>query len=121
MITALSISTFAVVVLPAIERVFAKLFSEVTVKWLFRGVIEPLRYGSLFLSVYLIYMSVTEVPWLPVVLGKAGPFIAVVLILGSGLATAYYWVKFIKETEGSLMVVFLISIGFAFFYYSPIN
>lgn len=116
-ITALSISTFAVVVLPAIERVFAKLFSEVTVKWLFRGVIEPLRYGSLFLSVYLIYMSVMEVPWLPVVLGKAGPFIAVVLILGSGLLAAYYWVKFIKETEGSLMVLFLISIGFAFFYY----
>jgi len=114
---ALGISTFLVVVLPAIERINTNSFNKLQSLWIYRLVIEPLRFGGLVLSVYLICKSVAEIPWIPTVLGKSIPFIAVVLILGSGLLAAYYWVKFIRKTEGSLMVIPLIIIGVAFFYY----
>lgn len=114
---ALGISTFLVVVLPAIERITTKSLNEQQVLWVYRLAFEPLRFGGLILSVYLISKSVAEVPWLPTVLGKSVPFIAVVFILGSGLLAAYYWVKFIRKTEGSLMVIPLIILGIAFFYY----
>lgn len=114
---ALGVSTFLVVVLPAIERVSTKSLNEQQIMWVYRLAIEPLRFGGLILSAYLISKSVAEVPWLPTVLGKSVPFIAVVVILGSGLLAAYYWANFIRKTKGSLMVIPLITLGFAFFYY----
>ncbi len=114
---ALGISTFLVVILPAIERITTKSLNGHRLLWLYRLAIEPLRFGGLVLSVYLISMSVVNVPWLPTVLSKSIPFLAVVLILGSGLLAAYYWVSFISQTKGSLMVVPLIALGIAFFYY----
>ena len=114
---ALGISTFLVVVLPAIERITTKYLSENQVLWVYRLAIEPLRFGGLVVTIYLISMSVLQVPWLPTVLGKSVAFIAVVVILGSGLLAAYYWVKFIRKTEGSAMVIPLIILGVAFFYY----
>lgn len=114
---ALGLSAFLVVVLPAIERIVTKQFKENQTLWIFRLGIEPLRYGGLILTIYLISKSVSEVPWLPTVLGKSIPFVSVVIILGSGLLAAYYWVSFIGKTKGSLMVIPLITLGIAFFYY----
>lgn len=114
---ALGLSTFLVIVLPAIERISTKQFSESKNIWIFRLVIEPVRYGGLILTLYLIARSIAEVPWLPTVLGKSIPFVSVVVILGSGLLAAYYWVSFIGKTKGSLMVIPLITLGVAFFYY----
>jgi hypothetical protein len=114
---ALSLSTFLVVILPALERTVTKRFCASKVTWIYRLIIEPVRYGGLLLTLYRISKSVAEVPWLPAVLSKAIPFVAVVVILGSGLLAAYYWVSFIGKTKGSLMVVPLITLGVAFFYY----
>jgi len=114
---ALGISTFLVIILPAIERITTKSLTKQRALLVYRLVIEPLRFGGLVLSVYLISKSVAEVPWLPTVLGKSIPFVAVVVILGSGLLAAYSWVKFIRKTDGSLMVIPLITLGVAFFYY----
>lgn len=116
-LVALFISTFSVVILPAIERAIIKFSNKSIVTWAFRLAVEPLRFGSLTVSVYLIVNSVSEVPWLPTVLGKSLPFLSVVFVLGSGLLAAYYWVKFIGKTDGSLMVLPLILLGVAFFYY----
>jgi uncharacterized protein (DUF486 family) len=114
---ALAVSVFLVVVLPAVERLVLRFFGQKTVLWIFRIIIEPVRFGGFFLSAFIIYRSVSQVPWLPTVLGKSGAFVAVVLVLGSGLLAAYYWVSFIRKTEGSLMVLPLIFLGVAFFYY----
>lgn len=116
-IIALGLSTFGIIILPAIERIVVKYTKMPYQKLLFWGLIEPFRFGSLFLSIFLIATSFTKIPWLSVVFGKSMPFFSVVVVLGSGLLAAYYWTRFIKETEGSLMVIPIISLGFAFFYY----
>ena len=87
------------------------------IKSVYIFIIEPVRFGGLALSIYLISKSFYSIPWLPSVLGKSFAFVAVVLILGSGLLAAYYWVNYIGKTKGSLMVIPLILLGVAFFCY----
>lgn len=114
---ALALLAVLVIVLPAIERLLIKKIQGKALVWVYRLLIEPVRFGGLALAIYLIYRSVTEISWLPLVLGKSVSFFAAVLILGSGLLAAYYWVTFIRKTEGSLMVIPIVMIGVAFFFY----
>jgi hypothetical protein len=116
----LSISSFGIICIPFIERLVFW-FTEGRVRtWLFRLVIEPVRFGCLVLSLYLILGAAAQIPWLPIVFGRAGGYIAVSALFVGGMTAATYWIRHIQKIRGSAMVFVLIGFGVCFFFYLSI-
>lgn len=114
---ALALLTFAVIVLPCLERLVVKTYDGARRAWLFRLVIEPLRFGALFVSSYLIAGAVLQIPWVGTVFGRAGSFVAVSMVFIGGITAAIAWMKHIEKVRGSAIVLLLIAFGVCFFYY----
>lgn len=117
----LAISSFSVIFLPFLEHFVMWLTADRMRTWLFRLLIEPLRYLSLSFSIYLIGGSIIQVPWLASVFGRAGSFLTVSVLFIGGIIAAIGWVRHIEKVRGSYMVLLLIGFGFCFFYYLAIT
>lgn len=116
----LAFSSFGVICVPFVERLVFWFTTGGVQSWLFRLLIEPLRFGLLVVSFYLIVAAMIQIPWLSNVFGRAGSYLAVSVIFVSGLTAATYWVRHIERVEGSSMVFLLIGFGICFFYYLTI-
>jgi uncharacterized protein (DUF486 family) len=113
----LAISAFAVICVPVIERQVRKVMAPKSRVWAFRLLIEPVRFGCLLLSIYLIGGSMGQIPWLGVAFGRAGSFVAVSFLFIGGMTAAFYWIRHIERVSGSSVVFVLIAFGICFFYY----
>jgi len=117
---ALAVSSFAVIILPFLERVVRKYSSGLTMKWAFRIFVEPVRFGCLFFSTYIIIGALKQIPWLPMVFGRSLSYLAVSIVFMAGLFAAIRWIRHIQHVRGSYLVYALILFGFSFFYYLAI-
>lgn len=119
--TALGVLAFGMIIVPVLERLIAKYATPRALKVWFYCCIEPLRFGSLFFGLYVVAASSRQIPWLALVLGRSGGFIAVSLLLTIGLYAAVRWVSHIQKVKGSAMVFPLILFGLAALYYLAVT
>lgn len=117
----LAISVFSVIVVPMIERIVRGSTNGPLQTWIFRIVIEPIRFLCLGLSLYLILGATLQIPWLGDVFGRAGSFVSVSVIFVGGITAAFFWLHHIEDVRGSSVVLLLITFGFGFFYYLAIT
>lgn len=120
MVIFLCISAFAVIVLPYLERVLTEHTGERTHTVLYRFLVEPLRYGILFISIYLIYRCMAQIPWIGSLFSKGTYYILAALVFVVGMSCALWWIRRIEDIKGSFLVYPLISFGLAILYYMAI-
>ena len=117
----LGLSAVGAIVVPCVERLVLWRTSGKRQLWTFRLLVEPLRFGCLIVSVYLIFVSIGRIPWLGIVFGRAGSFVAVSVLFVGGITAAIAWLQHIKNVPGSSMVLLLIGFGLTFFYYLAVT
>lgn len=118
--TGLAVSAFAVIALPGIERLVNKSSNAGFVKWTFRLLIEPVRFGCLMFTTYMVIAATKQIPWLLSVFGRALSFLAVSVVFMIGIMAAFRWIRQIDRVRGSSLVYALIMFGVSFFYYLAI-
>ena len=118
--TGLVISAFGVICVPFLERLTFRILSKGLSRWIFRLAIEPLRFGCLIISLYLIFGCVVQVPWLSSVFGRATWHVVVSVVFVGGITAATLWIRHIRRVQGSSMVFLLIAFGACVFYYLSI-
>ena len=119
--TAIGVLAFGMIIVPVLERLINKYATPKALNIWFCCVIEPLRFGSLIFGLYVVTASAKQIPWLALVLGRSGGFIAVALFLTIGLYAAARWVSHIQKVKGSVMVFPLILFGLAALYYMAVT
>jgi hypothetical protein len=116
----LLISAFGVVVLPYIERVLSARTEGAVLLNLYRFIVEPVRYGILLVSLYLLERSFAQLPWIPSLFSRCVYYVLAALVFVVGMSGALWWIKHIREIKGYFLVYPLICFGLAILYYMAI-
>jgi hypothetical protein len=120
-LTAVALSTIGTIIVPSFERVINKRTPE---RWrmpLFRFLVEPIRFGLLLASLYLILRSLAQIPWMGALVSNGFYYFLVVVVFVTGLSAATLWVRLIRKIKGSWLVFSLIAFGVAVLYYLAIT
>lgn len=118
---ALAVSTFAVILLPVLERICLRFLRPAQLRLVFLALIEPLRFGALAFVTYVELRCVLQIPWLPKVFAPCVSFLAVAAISTGGITAAIWWVRKIGKVHGSTWVYPLIAFGVCCLYYLAIT
>lgn len=120
-LTAFGVSAFAVMLLPYIERLVLRHVKVAARPTAFRVIVEPLRYGSLLFSIYVLVRCTSQIPWLSRVSAQAAYFLVVAAVSTGGITAAIWWVRHIERVRGSAWVYPLIAFGVCCLYYLAIT
>jgi hypothetical protein len=120
-LAAVALSTIGTVIVPSFERVVDKRMPEHWRMPLFRFLIEPIRYGLLLASLYLILRSLAQIQWMGALVANGLYYFLVVVVFVTGLSAATLWVRLIRKIKGSWLVYSLIGFGVAVLYYLAIT
>jgi hypothetical protein len=120
-LTAVALSTIGTIIVPFLERQVDKRMPQGWRPPLFRFLVEPVRYGLLFASLYIILRSLAQVQWMGALVANGVYYFLVVVVFVTGLSAATLWVRLIHKIKGSWLVFSLIGFGVAVLYYLAIT
>jgi len=114
------LSLSGMILVPALERLIAKKTAAGMTAWLYRFVIEPLRYGIFLLTFYLAIKSIAKFPWVGLLASRAFYFFLADVVFVGGMTAAVLWVRHIRGVKGSWPVYVLISFGLCSLFYMSV-
>lgn len=120
-LTAVTLTSIGTVIVPSFERVVDKRMPDRLRMPLFRLLVEPVRYGLLVASLYLILRSLAQIQWMGALVTNGLYYFLVVVVFVTGLSAATLWVRLIHKIKGSWLVFSLIGFGVAVLYYLAIT
>jgi hypothetical protein len=119
-ITAMILSAIGTIVVPYFERLINKTRERRRMS-LYRFVVEPIRYGILIISLYLILRILSQIPWMGFLITSGFYYFLAGAVLVAGVTAAKLWIQHIRKIRGAWMVFVLISFGLAALYYLAIT
>ncbi len=120
-LTAVALSAIGTIIIPSFERIIDKRAPARVRMSLFRFFVEPIRFGLLLASLYLILKSLAQIQWMSALVANGIYYFLVVVVFVTGLSAAALWVRLIHKIKGSWLVFSLIGFGIAVLYYLAIT
>jgi hypothetical protein len=106
-----ALSVIGMIIIPYFERIMPwQVF-------LCRFLIEPVRYGILGVSLYLILHLFIQIPWMKLLISNGLYYFLADGIFVIGMTAAALWIRHIKKIQGSWLVYGLIGFGLVIFYF----
>lgn len=120
-LTAVALAAVGTIIVPSFERIIDKRTPARLRMPLFRFLVEPIRFGLLLASLYLMLRSLAQVQWMSALAANGIYYFLVVVVFVTGLSAATLWVRLIHKINGSWLVFSLIGFGVAVLYYLAIT
>lgn len=117
----MAISSCGVILVPFVERIIQRRAPEGARMWMYRWLMEPLRYGLFAASLYVVWVSVKEMPWTGELATRGVYFVLAGAVFVVGMTAAVLWTRHIEDIRGSGLVYALITFGLAILYYMSIT
>ena len=87
----------------------------------YRFLIEPIRYGILIITLYLLVRSVRQIPWAGILVSSGLYYFLAGAVFVIGVGAAALWVRHIQNIKGAWLVYALIGFGLATLYYMAVT
>jgi hypothetical protein len=119
-ITFVILSLTGMIIVPGLERLIAWKTRDAVRTRLYWFIVEPLRFGIFFVTLYLVIKSLSQFAWIGLLASRGFYFFLTDLVFVGGMTAAVLWVRHIKRIKGSWPVYVLICFGLCSLYYMAV-
>lgn len=109
------------ILVPFLERIVVWKTNDRWRMFLYRFLIEPIRYGILIVCIYIIVRSLAQIPWMKLLVQNGLYYFLTSALLVAGITAAFLWVRFIHNIRGAWLAYALIGLGLAILFYLTVT